>query len=65
MGGFSHAQTASFSVVSGSDGSPIVKIDSKLHVFDHYNWDAGKVVTIGPFDVRDEQLGSLHESGLA
>jgi len=65
MGGFSHAQTASVSVVPGSDGSPIVQIDSKLHVFDRYNWDAGKAVTIGPFEVKDEQLGSLHESGLA
>lgn len=65
MGGFSFSQTASVSVVPGSDGRPVVEIDSKLHVFDRYNWDAGKAVTIGPFVVKDEQLGSLHEAGLA
>ena len=65
MGGFSFSQTAAVSVVPDSDGRPVVQIDSKLHIFDRYNWDAGKSVTIGPFEVKDEQLGSLHEAGLA
>jgi hypothetical protein len=37
----------------------------EFHVFDRYNWDKGKSVTIGPFVVTDESLGELHRTGLA
>ncbi|MBE7451440.1 MAG: hypothetical protein HS111_21840 [Kofleriaceae bacterium] len=34
-------------------------------MFDRYNWDQGKSVTIAGITVRDEQLGRLHRVGLA
>lgn len=37
----------------------------EFHVFDRYNWDKGKSVTIGPFVITDESLGQLHQAGLA
>jgi hypothetical protein len=65
VGGFSYSHTATVTVTPGKDGQPIVHIDSKLNVFDRYNWDGGKSVTIGPFTVTDERLGQLHKTGLA
>ncbi|KAJ9641503.1 hypothetical protein H2199_005473 [Coniosporium tulheliwenetii] len=37
----------------------------RVHVFDRYNWDAGKSVDIGPFHFEDTELGNLHLKGLA
>lgn len=65
VGGFSYAHTASVTVTPGADGSANVRIEPQLHVFDRYNWDAGKGVSIGPIRIGDEQLGRLHEAGLA
>lgn len=65
IGGFSYAHTANVTVTPGADGSAQVRIDSQLHVFDRYNWDGGKAVTIGPVTITDDQMGRLHEVGLA
>lgn len=65
IGGFSYAHTATVTVTPGADGAANVRIDSQTHVFDRYNWDGGKAVTIGPVTVTDERMGRLHEVGLA
>lgn len=36
-----------------------------MHIFDRYNWDQGKAVTLAGMTVKDEQLGRLHRVGLA
>lgn len=36
-----------------------------MHIFDRYNWDAGKSVDIGPFHFEDTELGNLYLKGLA
>lgn len=65
VGGFSYAHTANVTVTPRADGGATVRIEGQTHVFDRYNWDGGKAVTIGPMTVRDEQLGALHDAGLA
>lgn len=37
----------------------------EYHVFDRYNWDKGKSVTIGPVTVTDEFMAEFHHQGLA
>ena len=66
MGGFSYAHGAEVTVTPDPNGgSPIVNVRHQLHVFDRYNWDENKSVTIGPLTITDEALGALHEAGLA
>lgn len=65
VGGFSYAHTATVTVTPGANGEAQVSVDSDVHVFDRYNWDEGKGVDIGPFRIGDEQLGRMHEAGIA
>lgn len=65
LGGFAYAVGADVTVVPGPDGRPVVEVSHQTHVFDRYNWDDGKSVDIGPFNVSDESLGHLHEVGRA
>ena len=65
VGGFSYAQTADVIVTPNPDGTANVSIQHQLHVFDRYNWDKGKGVDIMGIRIGDEQLGQLHESGVA
>lgn len=65
VGGFSYAHTATVTVTPGANGEARVSIESDLHVFDRYNWDEGKGVSIGPVRIGDEQLGRMHEAGIA
>lgn len=60
LGGYSYSVTG---VVTkyGNKGS----MKYKIHIFDRYNWDKGKEVTIGPFTFKDSELGNLHLKGLA
>jgi hypothetical protein len=60
IGGFSYSVTG---VVTKSSGGGSLKY--KIHIFDRYNWDAGKSVDIGPFHFEDRELGELHLKGLA
>ncbi|MFP4413735.1 eCIS core domain-containing protein [Coleofasciculus sp.] len=67
LGGFTYWYTAEIEVIpsSTSGANTTVNMIIELHVFDRYNWDKGKSVTIGPFVVTDESLGQLHRTGLA
>ncbi|KAJ9665902.1 hypothetical protein H2201_004026 [Coniosporium apollinis] len=60
IGGFSYSVTG---VVTKASGGGSLKY--RVHVFDRYNWDAGKSVDIGPFHFEDTELGNLHLKGLA
>ncbi|MCJ1366805.1 hypothetical protein MMC16_005935 [Acarospora aff. strigata] len=61
IGGFSYSVTGVVTKASGGGGS----LRYRVHVFDRYNWDAGKSVDIGPFHFEDRELGELHLKGLA
>lgn len=61
LGGFSYSVTGV--VVKSSAGAGTLKY--QVHIFDRYNWDAGKSVDIGPFHFEDTELGNLHLKGLA
>jgi hypothetical protein len=66
LGGFSYSYTARATArPNPKGGDPIVTVEYRLHVFDRYNWDTGKSVTIGPVTVKDEVLGDLNKRGLA
>ncbi|KAI9663371.1 MAG: hypothetical protein M1831_002655 [Alyxoria varia] len=61
IGGFSYSVTGVVTRSSGGGGS----LKYVAHIFDRYNWDAGKSVDIGPFHFEDTELGHLHLVGLA
>ncbi|KAL9125962.1 MAG: hypothetical protein Q9217_004906 [Psora testacea] len=61
IGGFSYSVTGVVTKASATGGS----MKYRVHVFDRYNWDAGKSVDIGPFHFEDTELGNLHLKGLA
>lgn len=61
LGGFSYSVTGV--VVRSGVGAGSLKY--QVHIFDRYNWDAGKSVDIGPFHFEDTELGNLHLKGLA
>ncbi|WP_110515453.1 WXG100 family type VII secretion target [Herpetosiphon llansteffanensis] len=78
VGGFSYAQTAYVRVTPAPDGSPNVEVISQVHMFDRYNWDQGKSVTIPSSGIEwidnrtiandhitDEEMGRLHGTGIA
>jgi hypothetical protein len=65
VGGYSYAYGAEVTVTQGADGQPQVEVNYQMHVFDRYNWDPGKVVTILGQTVADASLGELHQAGLA
>lgn len=60
IGGFSYSVTG---VVTKASGGGSLKY--RVHIFDRYNWDAGKSVDIGRFHFEDTELGNLHLKGLA
>jgi hypothetical protein len=60
IGGYSFSVTGV--VTKGSGGG---SLKYRVHIFDRYNWDAGKSVDIGPFHFEDTELGKLHLKGLA
>ncbi|MCB0078393.1 MAG: hypothetical protein KDD73_13345, partial [Anaerolineales bacterium] len=79
VGGFSYAQSATVTVTPNpAGGDPIVTVTSQTHMFDRYNWDAGKSVTLpstgidwiddhtmaGDY-IPDTQMGRLHGTGIA
>jgi len=65
IGSFTYWYTAKVTVVPMKDGKVQVQMMYTLHVYDRYNWDQGKSVTITGIPVKDEQLGRLHRVGLA
>ena len=67
MGGFTYWYTADVVVVPNRQalGLPRIVMTFRLNVFDRYNWDAGKSVTILGREIKDVELGCLHRVGLA
>ncbi|MFG2877787.1 hypothetical protein ACGFYU_22780 [Streptomyces sp. NPDC048337] len=57
--------TGVVTVVPGADGKPVVGLDYQVNVWDRYNWDEGKGVTIGKFEIPDGEMGQQHKVGLA
>ncbi|MBE2235606.1 MAG: WXG100 family type VII secretion target [Anaerolinea sp.] len=78
VGGFSYSQTAAVTVTPGPDSVPVVTVQSQVHMFDRYNWDEGKSVTLpssgnqwiddhtiaGDY-IPDTAMGHLHQTGIA
>jgi hypothetical protein len=64
LGGFSFA-VAGEVTTHKSEGKWLGELSYKAYVFDRYNWDTGKSVTIGPFTFEDTELGRMHVVGLA
>ncbi len=68
MGTFSYAVTGVATVhpPSRRGERSTVSVDYRVHVRDRYNWDlGGKSVTIGPVEIQDQEMGSLHRAGVA
>jgi len=65
MGGNTHTASARVAYPPGSDIDGMLFFNVNYNVYDMYNWDEGKSVTIAGITVRDEDLGRLHATGLA
>jgi len=68
MGGFSYSTSGVVRVSPPATpgGEPQVRIDHQLHIFDRYNWDKGKDVTLPVIGtVPDEDIQPLHRAGIA
>ncbi|MFC9297183.1 hypothetical protein ACFTWH_01615 [Streptomyces sp. NPDC057011] len=65
VGGAQSNVTGVVTVVPGADGKPVVGLDYQVNVWDRYNWDEGKGVTIGTFEIPDGEPGQQHKVGLA
>lgn len=64
LGGFSYSVTGVLTKPAAG-GNPTRSLKYQVHIFDRYNWDAGKSVDIGPIHFEDQELGRLHLVGLA
>jgi RHS repeat-associated protein len=64
VGGFTYYTKSRFDVRQVGDQIEI-QMQTRLHVFDRYNWDEKKKVEIAGVEVTDESLGRLHRVGLA
>jgi hypothetical protein len=67
VGGFYYRYTAIVETTPPltPDGKITVKMTTRIHVFDRYNWDGGKEVTIAGQKITDETLAELHKVGIA
>ncbi|TLF66829.1 hypothetical protein FEK33_12420 [Nocardia asteroides NBRC 15531] len=67
MGGISVCATGVVTITHTGSGSdrPEILLDYRIHIFDRYNWDKKKKVTIAGKTVTDEKMGGLHTAGLA
>lgn len=64
-GGVYYRFTSSVNIRFDADKSPTIGMRTQIHIFDRYNWDGGKSVTIGEIKITDELLGELHSVGIA
>jgi len=64
-GGIYYRFTSSVDVRFNSDANPTINMRTQMHIFDRYNWDGGKAVTIGGIEITDATLGELHKVGIA
>jgi peptidoglycan hydrolase-like protein with peptidoglycan-binding domain len=51
--------------ISEVDGERRYEVEFRYNMYDRYNWDGGKSVTIGGVTVTDEFMGEFHRQGLA
>ncbi|MDP8943493.1 MAG: hypothetical protein M3N16_05170, partial [Actinomycetota bacterium] len=68
LGGFSYSASGVVRVSPPATpgGEPVVRVDYQLHIFDRYNWDAGKHVELPGFDkIYDKDIQPLHRAGIA
>ncbi|MCX4958100.1 hypothetical protein [Streptomyces virginiae] len=65
VGGAQSNVTGVMTVMPGADGKPVVGLDYQVNVWDRYNWDEGKGVTIGTFEIPDGEPSQQHKVGLA
>jgi uncharacterized protein YukE len=67
MGGIQYSTTGVVTVhpPEHPGGQPRVEVDYQTHVWDRYNWDGGKAVTIGPITIEDESLAEMHRASVA
>jgi hypothetical protein len=67
MGGIQYAVTGVATVHPPDQpgGQPRVEMDYQVHVYDRYNWDAGKETQIGPVTISDETMAEMHRAGVA
>jgi len=65
MGKFDFNYTSTVYVTPQSDGTVRVSINSNLHVYDRYDWNAGKSaqMPVGP-KVFDDSMARLHRVGM-
>ena len=65
MGGFYYRVTNTVTITP-STNSIAVNMTSQIHVYDRYNWDTGKTVSLlGTLTVSDSDLAYFHQIGLA
>jgi hypothetical protein len=64
IGGYTYWGKGVAKISAGTTGRRF-EVDFEYHVYDRYNWDGGKKVTIGGIDVTDEFMGEFHRQGLA
>lgn len=64
IGGYTYWGKGVAHVSTGTKGRKF-EVDFEYHVYDRYNWDGGKKVTIGGIEVTDEFMGEFHRQGLA
>lgn len=64
IGGYTYWGKGVAKVSAGTRGR-LFEVDFEYHVYDRYNWDGGKKVTIGGIEVTDEFMGEFHRQGLA
>ncbi len=63
---FNFVNTAVAYVFPAANGRVDISIDSKLYVYDKYNWDPNKTARYGLyFGVDDEEMARLHQVGMA
>lgn len=65
MGGANSNVTGVVTAVPDANGNPKIGVDCQANVWDRYNWDEGKGVSIGPLDIPDGEMAKLHRTGLA
>jgi peptidoglycan hydrolase-like protein with peptidoglycan-binding domain len=63
-GGYIRWGTATAEVMEGG-GNRSYSLDFEYHVFDRYNWDGGKQITLFGVKITDEFMGEFHRQGLA
>ncbi|MGW2746813.1 hypothetical protein [Streptomyces sp. NPDC001450] len=65
VGGANSNVTGVVTAVPDAHGNPKIGVDYQANVWDRYNWDEGKGVTIGQMQIPDGQMAKLHRTGLA